>query len=162
MSPREPRDRDDRPSWSEIDKNRNRKSYKPKQESEGQSKKEQAWVKQAALKQANAAFAGAGDPKQDAARKKIFKAEGTALLPAAVDSFIGEFGLPEDWRTLLVALDHPDPDTFKQLALKMLELYKDRKGPDQRAFKTKISILSMAGANSKIQSLAEAVKARIE
>jgi hypothetical protein len=162
MSPREPRDRDDRPSWSEIDKNRNRSSHTREDRSEGGSMRDQAWVKEAALKQAEAVFKGKSEPKQEKASRKMFESEGTAKLPEHIDAFIKEFGFPEDWRTLMLVLDHPDAEVFKKAALAMLEKFKDRPNPEKQAFKTKISLLSMAGATTKIQSLADAVLKRLE
>lgn len=155
------RDRDDRPSWKEIDKRRDKSPHR-KEKSEGRtSPKDQAWVKTAALKEAKAAFNKKLSPDAQKILDRIHALVGKEGFEEEVDLFIKKYGLPDDWRTLLVFLDHSDPDLFEKTASSMAETYKEQNMTDRRAFKTKLSILSNAAKSGRIQMLARKIRNRL-
>lgn len=152
------RDRDDRPSWSEIDKMRDKSPHRKEKSDEVLEAKERAAVKSMALKEAKSLFNGALSPNAKKAIDAIHKAKGKPAFAGLVDDFISAYGLPEDWGLLLVMLDHPDEEVFARIAGAMQEMYGDQSLSSRQGFKSKLSILSLTSSNSEIVALAGRIK----
>ena len=156
--PKDDYDRDNRPSWSEIDKRKDKSSHRDNEPKSKMSPKEQAWVKTAALKEASGLF----DQKLSPTAKKLLddiqKALGTEDFAKLINKYLNKYGLPGKWRHLLEFLDHPDPDVFLQITQTMAENYKSQPMVDRRSFKTKLSILSNTAKSAKIMRIAKKTK----
>jgi hypothetical protein len=154
-------DREDRPSWSEIDKMRQSSSHRTEEKPEAKISKEQAWVKQAAQKEAESLFDMKLKPQAQALLTKILESQGQPDFPGMVDKFLKKYGMPIRWRALLAFLDHPDPEIFEQVILTMKELYPGQSMTDRRAFKTKLSILSNTTKSGQVRMLVVKVQKSI-
>ena len=163
MSPpkNDDRDRDDRPSWSEIDKMRDKSPHRKEKSRDSSSVKEKAAVKAQALKQAQSLFNKTISPDAKKAVDEIFKAKGKKSFAKLVTDFIETFGLPDEWTFLLVMLEHPDETIFEQVAERMEQMYPDQKSSAKRSFKSQLSMLSMTSSNSEIGYLAGEIKNRL-
>lgn len=128
------------------------KSSHRKEKSAGRpSPKQPEWVKQAVLKQAKGLFDQKMSPEGKKLHDAIFQARGTDKFEEAVGCFIEKFGFPEDWRTLLLLLDHSDEEVFGLAVGRMVKVYKQQNISDRRSLKSKLSIVSNMSGNGKIR-----------
>ena len=99
----------DRPSWREIDRLRDRSRHGRQEPKPPASQKQQEKIRQEALKQAEALFAGKQQrPEYKKALAKLEDQRATPQFLAAAENFLHDYGLPEDWRGLMLFLDYPD------------------------------------------------------
>mgnify|MGYP001138015935 CR=1 FL=1 len=112
-------DRDDRPSWSEIDRRRDRSSH-VRQDSPESRKKPSAhdeWIKKQYRKEIEKLFKGTKEEteEQKKARMEIGRAYGTGKFNTVVRQYVKQHGLPSDWSTLILMLDHKDSPLVRQV-----------------------------------------------
>jgi hypothetical protein len=146
-------------SWREIDKMRDhsrhvsgeRKSYQ-----EGTLRSD--WAKKQHLREAEKLFLG---KKGTAEYKKAYGAlhdkYGTPGFEEALEKFFQEFGLPDDWGTLLLLLDSRDSTRVKEVMGAMKGMYEKRSPIEQRGFKGKIRILVMTAKDPDLRREAEKI-----
>ncbi len=150
----------ERPSWREIDKMRDRSPHTRRRRDETKAERalKNKWLKERYLKEVEKLFAGKkGTKEHDKALQKIHKAYGTSRFNKAVRDYVKEYGLPEDWGTLILLLDHKDTEIVCQ-ALKALKGLYPSKGPvEQQGFMSKVRVLSRTSKSEKIQDEALAV-----
>ena len=151
-------DRDDRPSWREIDSKRDRSSHREEKRDEP---KMAGWAKQQLVKQAEQLFEKKMTPEAETLHKEVRKAHGTKTFDKLASEYLEKFGLPDDWRTLLLFLDHGNEEVFRQVILKMRDELPNQNMTDKRSFKTKLSILSNAASNPKIARMADQMKKQL-
>jgi len=144
MSPYDDEDRE-KPSWREIDRRRDHSRHVTGEE---KSSKERIlrsdWAKKQHLKEAEKFFQGKkGTAAYKTAYTALHEKYGTPLFQEAAKNFLEQFGLPDDWGTLLLLLDLPDPKWVI----------------DQRGFKGKLRVLVMdtknAGVRQEIETILE-------
>ena len=149
----------ERPSWSEIDKRKDRSKH-VSQDKPVFSKKspKSEWLSKQYRKQAEALFSGKKENKPlQAARSSIHKYHGTDKFNSTVKKYIGEYGLPADFSTLFLLLDYRDKEVVKEV----LNLLK-AKAPEQslniqEGFKSKVRIMAMTADNEEIREASEKV-----
>ncbi len=143
-----------RPSWREIDKMRDRSPHtrSRKDETELEKALKDRWMKERYLKEVEKLFAGKkGTKDHDKALARIHKSYGTNRFNKAVRDYVKEYGLPEDWSTLILLLDHRD-DKIVCEAMQALKAIYPSKGPlEQQGFISKIKVLSMTAKSAKVQ-----------
>jgi hypothetical protein len=143
-----PRDDDERekPSWREIDRMRDHSRHTDGERRSYQERTLRSdWAKKQHLREAEKFFQGKkGTEKYKKAEAALHEKYGTSEFPQAAEEFMGEFGLPDSWGTLLLLLDSQNPKWIKQAVAVMKELYPKRSLIEQRAFKGKIK--GMAGS----------------
>ena len=87
------------------------------------SQKQQEKIRQEALKQAEALFAGKQQrPEYKKALAKLEDQRATAQFLATAEKFLKEYGLPEDWRGLMLFLDYSDPAVMAEAMTRLQQL----------------------------------------
>ncbi len=149
------RDRDDRPSWREIDQQRDR-SQRERPVKKRVSKKQADWVRKLALRQAEALFQGKrGRPEYQAALKGLETAHGTKKFPVVVKKFLEEYGLPEEWGTLNLLLDFPEAEVVRQVMQVMATQAASRSRVEQQGFRGKLQILALTSPQAELRREAQ-------
>ncbi|OAG28340.1 hypothetical protein [Thermodesulfatator autotrophicus] len=153
-------DERERPTWREIDKMRDRSPHTRhrKDETALESALKDKWMKERYLKEVEKLFAGKkGTPEHDKALSRIHKSYGTNRFNKAVRDYVKEYGLPEDWGTLILLLDHRDVEIVCGAMKALKELY-PAKGPvEKQGFLSKMRVLSMTAKSEKVQEEAMAL-----
>ncbi len=154
-------DRDDRPSWSEIDKLKDRSKHAGQEKREVKQKQtaREDWAKKQYMKEIEKLFSGEKEEteEQKKARKNILQRYGSSKFNSAVDQYVKKYGMPRDWSTLMLMLDHRNAT----IVTKALEVLRERahEGSDaeQEGFKSKVKIIAMTADNDELQGLAEEI-----
>ena len=147
---------EDRPSWREIDKmrgqSRHRREDKPAFEG---GKKQQAWARQAALRQADKMFKRKKDPAQLKAEQALEEAKGTPAFADEAKKFVETYSFTDDWHVQLLLAEVP----VSQIAVPAIEALKESAAEldktEKRAVTSQLRILAMTG-KSKIKMAAKA------
>jgi hypothetical protein len=152
-------DRDDRPSWSEIDKRRDRSSH-VRQDPHESRKKPSAhdeWIKKQYRKEIEKLFKGANEEteEQKKARMEIGRAYGTGKFNTVVRQYVKQHGLPADWSTLMLMLDHKDSPLVLQVLEALRTRLADSSEAEQEGFKSRLKIIAMTAADEALQECAE-------
>jgi hypothetical protein len=154
-------DREDRPSWSEIDKRRDRSSHVRHEPSESRKKTSahDEWIKKQYRKEIEKLFKAAGEEteEQKKARMEIERAYGTGKFNTVVRQYVKGHGLPKEWSTLILILDHKD----SAIVLQALEALRKRTGDitdaELAGFKSRITIIAMTAEDELLQECAEQI-----
>ncbi len=154
-------DRDDRPSWSEIDKLKDRSKHAGQEKSEVKQKQtaREDWAKKQYMKEIEKLFSGEKEEteEQKKARKNILQRYGSSKFNSAVDQYVKKYGMPRDWSTLMLMLDHRNV-TIVTKALEVLrEKVHEGSEAEQEGFKSKVKIIAMTADNDELQGLAEEI-----
>ncbi len=154
-------DDDDREklSWREIDKRRDHTRH---YSSEGKSFKERTlrsdWAKKQHLREAEKFFQGKkGTEAYKAAYAALHEKYGTGDFQVAVENFLQQFGLPDDWGTLLLILDAHEPKWVQEALMALKELYAKRSLIEQKGFKGKVKVLAMTTKDKNIRQECEKI-----
>jgi hypothetical protein len=149
------RDDDDREklSWREIDNLRNRSRHVG---SESKSYRERSlksdWARKQHLREADKFFLGKkGTDAYKAAYAALQEKYGTPQFTEALKDFIQEFGLPDDWGTLLLILDTSNPEWVRLALTAMKEMYPRRSLLEQKGFKGKVKVISSITKDRTLQ-----------
>jgi hypothetical protein len=144
-------------SWREIDRRKDRSPYAPKETPKDQVRSRRSeWVMKKYRKEADKLFMGKkGTKKHQKARNDIDRYHGTEQFETAVKTYLDQYGLPEDWSTLLLLLDYSDPEKVLQALAAMKDLYETRNPIEKQGFKAKVDILAMTASDSDLRDFAE-------
>jgi len=157
---------DERPSWREIDRLRDRSPHTRRRES-SKSELEKAldskWLKERYLKEVEKLFSGKkGSPEHDKALKAIHKAYGTNRFNRTVKKYVEEFGLPEDWGTLILLLDTKDAGIVCQALEALKALYPEKGLVEKQGFLSKARVLALTARKEEIREAAQLVLEELE
>ena len=148
------RDDDDREklSWREIDNLRNRSRHVSGSDKSFRERSLKSdWARKQHLREAEKFFLGKkGTDAYKAAYANLHEKYGTPQFAEALENFIREFGLPDDWRTLVLILDTSKPEWIKQALTLMKGMYPQRGLLEQKGFKGKLKVL---GSTTKDRTL---------
>ncbi len=154
-------DDDDREklSWREIDKLRDRSRHTS---GEGRSFRERTlrsdWAKKQHLREAEKFFQGKkGTEAYKSAHSALNAKYGTAEFQEAAGTFLSQFGLPDDWGTLLLLLDLRDPKWVKEALAAMRGMYEKRSLIEQRGYKSKLKVLQMTTPEKEVRQECEKI-----
>jgi len=159
MRPRDDDDDREKLSWREIDRMRDgsrhtgggRKSY---QERTLRSD----WAKKQHLREAEKFFQGRkGSDSYKAADRALHEKYGTPGFQEAAKNFLQEFGLPDDWGSLLLVLDYPDPKWVKEALTALKTMCPKRSLLEQKGFKGKAKVLVMTTSDKGVRLEAEKI-----
>ena len=151
-------DDDDRPSWREIDKARDRSGHRGSERSssspDSRSTRSQ-YMKKQLLKQAESAFQG---KRGSAAYRKSVNALRDALGDEGFDKlatdFVAEHGLPDDdWSTLLLLLDCSDPTLAADALEALQKLIQGRSAAELTALRSKLRMLALTARDRRLRGL---------
>ncbi len=127
MGRRDDRDRDDRPSWRDIDRKRDRSLHTDQDRPIGggggnpnASRYYKAALEKAMKQRLEKVFA---DPERDAAAREIRDAITGADRKAAAETYLAQYELPEDFETLLAMAEVKDDAIFARVVPAMAELW---------------------------------------
>ncbi len=152
---------DDRPSWREIDRLRDRSPHTRRRE-RSESSLEKAlrskWLKEKYLKEVEKLFSGKkGSEEHAKLLKAIHRSYGTSRFNRVVRRYIEEFGLPEDWGTLILLLDHKDPEIVCKALEALKDLYPQKGLVEKQGFVSKARVLAMTARKEKVREAAQLV-----
>ena len=171
-------DRDNRPSWRELDRKKDRSDHR-KDNEHGRGPRVDS-ARSAYLRQANAIFdkgelpahlkakmeeagietGGDGNLRQKAMRA-VRQAESGPALNEAIDALRKEFGLPDDLEILLRCLEHPR-DVVLREALDLIEPHVERgdRLPNKKVFVRRLEGLEFTSFDPRVQRKAIDLAAR--
>ncbi|HPQ69983.1 MAG TPA: hypothetical protein PKW95_12715 [bacterium] len=137
---------DDRPSWRELDKRRDRSNYRREEKPAFTgTKKQQAYAKQVALREADKLFAKKTDAQQVAALEELEQAKGTDRFDELAGQFLEKFGVTDDWHVQLL-LCEAGPSKIAVPAIEALVAGIAERTPGEvRAIKSRLRIAAMTG-----------------
>ncbi len=141
-------------SWREIDKLRDRSRHvSDERKSYRERTLKSEWVRKQHLREAEKLFQGV---KGTAAYKKAYnllhEKYGSAEFPKTLKSFLEQFGLPDDWGSLLLVLDYADPIWAKEALQALKNMYPSRTLLEQKGFKGKLKVLATTYPDKQIRT----------
>jgi hypothetical protein len=144
-------------SWREIDRRKDRSPYAPKETPQDRVRSRRSeWVMKKYRKEADKLFMGKkGTKKHQKARNDIDRYHGTDQFETTVKAYLDQYGLPDDWSTLLLLLDYSDSQKVLQALAAMKDLYEARSPIEKQGFKAKVDILAMTASDSDLRDFAE-------
>jgi hypothetical protein len=145
-------------SWREIDQMRNRSRHVSGGKSYREHSLQSDWAKKQHLREAEKFFMG---KKGTDAYKKAYTAlhekYGTPGFREAAQKFIQEFGMPDDWGTLLLLMDSNEPGWLKEAIAALTGMYEKRSPIEQKGFKGKLKILVMTTKDKSLRQEVEKI-----
>jgi hypothetical protein len=145
----------ERPSWREIDRLRDGSRQGGGESKPKSSRKQQEKIRQEALKQAEALFAGKQlRPEYKKALAKLEDQRATAQFLATAEKFLREFGLPEDWRGLMLFLDYSDPALITEAMMRLQQMASSQSMTELQGLKGKLRTLSLTSRFLEIKEKA--------
>ena len=147
----------DKPSWREIDRKRDRSRHVSRDETSRKEKSlRSSWAKQQYLKKVDKFFQGEkGGKEHKAALDAIHRHYGSGKFAAAVKKYLKQYGIPDDWSTLMLLLDHKDDKVTVQIIEALKDMALERSPLERQSFKDKLEIISFTASSMQITSLAE-------
>jgi hypothetical protein len=159
-------DNDERPSWREIDKKREKSSHVSREKAEKEQPGANRWntgrYKQALEK----LFLGnKGTPEHEKLYNKIHKTYGSRGFSTAVEKYVEKYGLPDDVSTLLLLLDSKQPDLISLTIDKLQTIFDGVSPREKEDTRRKLSILAVteksADIKEKAAEVAEDLRSRL-
>ena len=159
-------DRDERPSWRDIDKKRDRSGHVSQDKKEkrgggrpGADRYEQGRYKEALEK----LFQGKkGTLEYQKLYNKIHKSYGSSTFLPSVKKFIQAYGLPGDISTLLLILDTKNADITLMTIDKLKELSGGDSAREKEDVRRKLSIIAMTDRSSDVKERAREVAEELQ
>jgi hypothetical protein len=155
------RDDDDREklSWREIDNLRNRSRHVSP---EGRSFRERSlksdWARKQHLREAEKFFQGKkGSEAYKKARAALDEKYGTPDFTRLLGEFIRDFGIPDDWGTLLLILDTANAEWIRQALPAMKEMAPKKSLLERKAFAGKLKGLAAAAKDAGLRAECEKI-----
>ncbi len=148
----------EKPSWRDLDRRRDRSRHV--ESNEINIDNNPRWVRKQILREADKLFQGNNGPKklspeQQKALNEIHKTFGTNKYSASVKRYLKEYGLPDDWGTLLLLLDFNDIPTIIEAIQSLKKLYPQQGLQEQQGFRSKLNIISMTSKDEKLRYFVE-------
>ena len=159
-------ERDERLSWSEIDKLKDRSEHLSRDKPQFRKKPsvKEEWAKKQYLKEAEKLFSGVKEEtkEQKKARKDISKHYGTSKFNNVVKYYIKKYGFPNDWGILILMIDHEDQKIVIGTLKALKEIIGKSNVAEREGFKSKVKILAMTAESDELQELAEEIIEELE
>ena len=143
-------------SWREIDQRRDRSSHVSGGKSYQERSLKSDWAKKQHLREAEKFFQGKkGTEAYKKAYTTLHEKYGTPGFKEAAQKFIQEFGMPDDWGTLLLIMDINEPALVKDAIVAMKGMHEKRSPIEQKGFKGKLRILAMTAKDKSLRQEVE-------
>jgi hypothetical protein len=152
-------DDNERPSWREIDKRRE-KSSSGTHEREHKSGRPGAdrWDSGRYKKALEKLFLGEkGTIEHEKLYNKIHKSYGTSSFLPAVQKYVEKYGPPDDVSTLLLLLDSKHPEIISLAIDKLLAVFDDASPREKEDARRKLSIVALTDKSPDIKEQATEV-----
>ncbi|MGD0229807.1 MAG: hypothetical protein ABSC19_05530 [Syntrophorhabdales bacterium] len=150
-------DDDEKPSWREIDKRRDRSSH-VSQERQGKENKRPGadrWNTGRHKLALEKLFMGdKGTLEHEKLYKKIHKSYGTPSFVDAVRKYVEKYGPPDDVSTMLLVLDSKDVPIMLLTMEKLQHVYIGVSAREKEDVRRKLSILSLTDKSAEIKERA--------
>ena len=151
MGRREDEDRE-KLTWREIDQMRDRSRHVGGGKSYQERSLRSDWAKKQHLREAEKFFQGKkGTDAYKKAYSAVHEKYGTPGFKEAAQKFIQEFGMPDDWGTLLLFMDSSEPAWIRDAIAAMKSTYEKRSPIEQKGFKGKLKILAMTAQDKVLR-----------
>ena len=151
-------DEKERLSWREIDKRKDRSKHYSQEKPAVKKSKRAEWIQKQYRKEAENLFMGKkATPEYKKDRNELYDRHGTTKFPAIAKKFIQKYGLPEDWDTLSLFLDHKDTGTVKEVIFKLKSNYRERSLTAMQGFRAKLEIIAMTTSNKELRGIVQEV-----
>jgi hypothetical protein len=148
----------ERPSWREIDRLRDQSGHRRTEPKPPGGRKQQEKIRQEALKQAEALFAGKQQrPEYKKALAALEDRRATPEFMAAAENFLAAYGLPEEWRTLMLFLDYLDPAVVAEAMTRLHQLASSQSMTELQGLKGKLRTLSLTSRFLEVKEQAAAI-----
>ena len=159
-------DERERPSWSDIDKRKNRSKHVTGDERERTERPKKTSYAHKQYKKKLEEFFSVGKEKEDKKKneelRKIMDIKNRAAYMKAANEYVEKNGMPKHLDFLLTMLDHKSTERVLESIKIIEELYKDETDTRKDIIKQKIHILEMTASDPKIQGLAEETLERMK
>lgn len=150
-------DYDEKPSWSDIDKKKDKSKHVSEDTPDSTPKSpKKEWAQKMYLKEIENLFKGKKASKEhSAAIEEIHQRAGTKRFNTTVKKYIKEYGLPDDWSTLFLLLDYKDIKVVKKVITLLKKMVDEEPLSIKEGFKSKLSIIAMTASNDDLRETAE-------
>lgn len=149
-------DDDERPSWRDIDKKRDRSGHVSQEKREKKEAPKDRWNVGRHKKALDQLFKGdKGTIEHEKLHNKIHKSYGSSTFLTAVQKYLDKYGPPDDTSTLLLFLDSKDPDIMLITMEKLKALYSGVSPREKEDMRRKVSIIALTDRNEEIKEAAE-------
>ncbi len=160
-------DNDERPSWRDIDKKRDRSSHVAQEKQEKQKIGANRWDTGRYKKALDKLFLGEkGTVEHEKLYKKIHGSYGTPTFLPAVQKYIDKYGLPDDSSTLLLLMDAKDPEIMVMAIDKLCEIFDGASAREKEDIRRKLSIVALTersvDVKEKAADMVENLKSRMQ
>jgi hypothetical protein len=144
-------------SWREIDKMRDHSRHVSGERKSYQERSLRSdWAKKQHLREAEKYFQGKkGSEAYRKAYTVLHEKYGTPGFKAAAQNFIQEFGMPDDWGTLLLLMDSEEAAWVRDAMTALKGMCEKRSVIEQKGFKGKLKILAVTARDKEIRKEAE-------
>ena len=155
----------DKPSWRDRDRRRDRSRHVSDDDFGSGSGSRRA--RKGILRQAERLFAGGGgkqklDPEQAKALDEIHRFVGSAKFSAAVKRYVKQYGMPDDWSTLMLLMDHKESQVVIEAIGLLKDLYPEQGLEEQKGFRSRLNIISMTAKDDDLRYWAEEAAGEIQ
>jgi len=149
-------DDDERPSWREIDKRRDRSSHVKKDEKQQRDAGPANRWNTARHKQAlEKLFMGEkGTLEHEKLYNKIHKSYGSSTFLPTVQKYVEMYGAPDDASTLILLLDTKDVPIMMLTMEKLREVHKGASPREKEDIRRKLSILALTDRSGDVKEKA--------
>jgi hypothetical protein len=148
----------ERPSWREIDRLRDGSRHGRSEPRAKVNHKQQEKIRQEALKQAEALFVGKQQrPEYKKALAKLEDQRATPQFLASAENFLHDYGLPEEWRGLMLFLDYPDSAVVAEALQRLQRLASSQSMTELQGLKGKLRTLSLTSRFLEVKEQAAAM-----
>ena len=156
-------DNDERPSWRDIDKKRDRSSHVSGEKQERKAPAADRWNTGRHKKALERLFLGdKGTLEHEKLYKKVHKSYGAPAFPKAVREYVEKYGPPDDVSTLLLSLDTRDVPLMLLVMEKLEQVYAKASNREKEDIRRKLSILSLTDRSPEIKERASEIAETIK
>jgi hypothetical protein len=150
-------------SWREIDKLRDRSRHVSGERKGFQERTLRSeWAKKQHLREAEKFFQGKkGTAAYKEAHTALHEKYGSPDFQEAAKNFLQQFGLPDEWGSLLLILDFHEGKWVKEALGAMKIMYQKRSLIEQRGFKGKLKVLVMTTRDKGMRQECEKILAKL-
>lgn len=151
-------DRDDRPSWREIDRRRDRSRHVRREEGERKEQLKDRWKSGRVREALERLFKGEkGTIEHDKLLNKLHGTYGTEKFLKNAKLYLEKYGTPDDFSTLLLFLDLKDEEILAKTIEKIKKIFPTFSEREKEDIKRKLNILSLSLKSKDIKALIKEV-----
>ena len=157
-------DDDNRPSWRDIDKKRDRSSHVSHEQKQEHKKPGADRWNTGRYKQAlDKLFKGEkGTIEAEKLHKKVHKSYGSPAFAETARKYVAKYGPPDDISTLLLMLDSKDAQLMLLVMEKLRLVYQKASDREKEDIRRKLSILALTDKSADVKERASEIVEEIK